>query len=62
MSISRRSEHHNFGKFETTQTYYTCSACNVETNLLEWFIRQVPKQEIAYTCPNCKTEHILSLN
>lgn len=56
--IYERLVRSDLGWFGTVQTYYTCSECKVETNVVLWFISiKAGNYPIEYTCPNCGSIH-----
>lgn len=56
--ITERRVSRNLGWFDTVQTYYTCSECKVETNVVLWFISiKAGNYPVQYTCPNCGSVH-----
>lgn len=56
--ITRRQEIFKFGQFDTVQVFFHCDWCKEETNVVEWFIKTVPKTDSIYTCPICSVKHI----
>lgn len=57
--ITQRFENFKFGTYDTVQTFYRCSWCKEETNVVEWHIHIGQDGQSVYNCPVCAIKHVV---